>query len=493
MDHNPPMRRGYVLLALMLTMMLAAMDSTIVSTSIPEIVSELGGFAKFSWVFSAYLLAQTVTIPLYGKLADIFGRKKIMVIGVTIFLIGSAACAWAWNIDSLILFRTVQGLGAGSILASVNTIAGDIYTLAERGKIQGWLSSVWGVSAIVGPAVGGALTAYINWRWIFIINLPVGILSMVLLVVYFRERLVPRRPNIDFLGSVLILFTVGLFIVYLLEGGQRWPWISTQSFVLLAINLVLALLMVRVERTAAEPVLPPWIWRNKTLVFTNISMIFMGIVMMGPETFLPTFAQASLGLGIIASGFVLATMSIGWPIASGYSAKVYMRIGFRNASLIGTILLVVACSGFLLLPHPQPVPLLVLDQLLLGAGFGLLSTPVLVGAQSIVGWEQRGVVTGLVIFNRNLGQSLGAAVFGAIFNNSFQRQMARAPVEMRENLTDVLHVLKEGELALSKKVFLQDAINASTHHIYIGLALFATLALIAIYCMPAKTEPARVE
>ncbi|MBW7909249.1 MAG: MFS transporter [Kiritimatiellae bacterium] len=490
MNHNPPMRRGYVLLALMMTMMLAAMDSTIVSTSIPEIVSELGGFAKFSWVFSAYLLAQTITISLYGKLADIYGRKKIMVVGVTIFLFGSAACASSWNIDSLIFFRVVQGLGAGSILASVNTIAGDIYTLEERGKIQGWLSSVWGVSAIVGPAIGGALTAYINWRWIFIINLPVGILSLFFLGVHLREALVSRRPAIDYLGAVLILLSVGLFIVYLLEGGQRWPWFGKTGLALLATTLVLATLMVRVERAAAEPILPPWIWRNRTLVFTNLSMVFMGIVMMGPETFLPTFAQAALGLGIIASGFVLATMSIGWPIASGYSAKVYMRIGFRNASLIGALLLVLACVGFLFIPRPQSIPLLVLDQLLLGAGFGLLSTPALVGAQSIVGWEQRGVVTGLVIFTRNLGQSLGAAIFGAIFNNSFQRQMSHAPVAMREGLTDILHVLKEPGIPVAKRAFLREAINLSTHHIYIGLSLFAILALFAICLMPARIERA---
>ncbi len=474
----------------MLTMMLAAMDSTIVSTAIPEIVSELGGFTRFSWVFSAYLLAQTVTIPLYGKLADIFGRKVVLVIGTLIFLAGSATSAAAWNINSLIAFRALQGLGAGSILASVNTIAGDIYTVVERAKIQGWLSSMWGISAIVGPTVGGALTEYINWRWIFIINLPIGLMSLFFLIRYFKERVAPRAPKIDYLGSVLILLSVGLLIVYLLEGGQRWPWLSAQSLGMLGVTLILFLVMLRVESRAEEATLPAWVWRNKTLVLTNASMVCMGIVMMGPETFLPTYAQASLGLGIIASGLLLATMTIGWPIASGYSGRLYLKIGFRNTSLIGTIFMVTACVGFLLIPWPQPIPLLVADQILLGAGFGLLSTPALVGAQSMVGWEQRGVVTGLNIFGRNLGQSLGAAIFGAIFNNSYHHQMQHAPPQLVEEAANLLAVLKSAGIAPAKKLFLQNALYHSTTHIYIGLAFFSALALLAIARTATRVAPA---
>ncbi|MBS1946023.1 MAG: MFS transporter, partial [Bacteroidetes bacterium] len=171
------MKRGWVLAALMLTMMLAAMDIAIVATALPQIVSDLGGFNKISWVFSIYLLAQTVTIPLYGKLADLFGRKRVLLVGVVVFLIGSAACAAAWKIWALIAFRGLQGLGAGSIMATVNTIAGDIYTVEERAAVQGWLSSVWGISAVVGPALGGALVEYFNWRWIFLINVPIGLLA----------------------------------------------------------------------------------------------------------------------------------------------------------------------------------------------------------------------------------------------------------------------------------------------------------------------------
>ncbi len=486
MQDGVPLKRNYILAALMLTMMLAAMDSNIVSTAIPQIVSDLGGFSKFSWVFSIYLLSQTVTIPLYGKLADIYGRKKILLIGVTIFLIGSAASAAAWNIGSLILFRGIQGLGAGSIMATVNTIAGDIYTVAERAKIQGYLSSMWGVSAIVGPALGGALSEYVNWRWIFIINLPIGIFSMMFLIVYFKEKVTVHKPAIDFKGSTLILLTIGMFIVYILEGGQSFPWLSLQSIVFLATITVLVMLTIRTENKAKEPILPSWVWRNKALVYSNIAMIFMGIVNMGPETFLPTFTQASLGLGIIASGFVLASMSIGWPTASALSGRLYLRIGFRSTSLIGTVFIFVACAGFLFIPWPQPVYLVVLDQILMGAGFGLLSTPILVGVQDMVDWNQRGVVTGMISFTRNLGQSLGAAIFGAIFNNSFQRQMSVAPAGMAEEASDILKVIKSSEITEAKKIFLQKAVSTSTVNIFIGLSIFAVIIIWATYKLPKK-------
>ena len=479
--------RGWVLAALMVTMTLAAMDITIVSTAIPQIVADLGGFTKFSWVFSIYLLAQTVTIPLYGKLSDIFGRKNILLFGITVFLLGSAASAAAWDIGSLIAFRGIQGLGAGSIMATVNTIAGDIYTVEERARIQGYLSSIWGISAILGPALGGALAEYVNWRWIFLINLPLGAVSIFLLTTFFKEKVIPAKPVIDYKGAILILCTLGLLFVFLLEGGQGWPWISLPSIGLLVLVFLLGAWAFRTEVKAADAIMPAWLWKNKTLAFTNLAMIGMGIVMMGPETFLPTFTQASLGIGVIASGFILASMSIGWPTASALSGKLYLRIGFRETSLIGGVLVLTATVGFLLLPQPQPVYLLVIDQALMGAGFGLLSTPSMVGVQSMVPWQQRGVVTSAVVFSRNLGQSLGAAIFGAVFNNTFLHQMKGAPgslsVSSSSNVMETIHM---PGLPASAKAFIGDAINLSMQHVYWGCAVFALVILYSIYRVPRR-------
>lgn len=480
-------KRGWILAALMMTMTLAAMDITIVSTAIPQIVSDLGGFTKFSWVFSIYLLAQTVTIPLYGKLSDIFGRKKVLLFGITVFLLGSAASAAAWNIGSLIAFRGIQGLGAGSIMATVNTIAGDIYTVQERAKIQGYLSSIWGVSAILGPALGGALAEYVNWRWIFLINLPLGAVSIFFLTVFFKERVTPAKPSIDYRGALLILCTLGLLFVFLLEGGQAWPWFSLPSLALLGTILVFGVLAFRTEVRSPDAIMPVWLWKNKTLAFTNLAMVGMGIVLMGPETFLPTFTQTSLGVGIIASGFILASMSIGWPTASALSGRLYLRIGFRETSLIGAVLVVIACGGFLLIPKPQPIYLLVLNQVLIGAGFGLLSTPSMVGVQSMVSWKQRGVVTSTNVFCRNLGQSLGAAIFGAVFNNSFLRQVEGGSEELRSSTSNVMEIIHAAGLAESTKAFIRDAINVAMQHIYLGCTFFALIILFCIYRVPRRS------
>ena len=329
-----PQRRRWILAALMLTMMLAAMDITIVSTAIPQIVSDLGGFALFSWVFSIYLLAQTVTIPVYGKLADTLGRKPVLVAGALIFLAGSAASALAWNMVALIVFRGLQGLGAGSIMATVNTLAGDLYSARERGRVQGWLSSVWGIAAIAGPLLGGALAEYVSWRWIFLINLPIGALSMTLIGIFLHESFERRQPRIDYAGSILVLVAVGLLIFGLLQGGQAWPWVSRPSVIVFALAALCLVVLARVERHAAEPVIPGWLWRRRVLAGSNLATAGLGIAMMSPDAYLPTFSQSVQGLGAIAAGFVLASMSLGWPTASTLSGRLYMRIGFRDADLV---------------------------------------------------------------------------------------------------------------------------------------------------------------
>lgn len=486
MTETGELKRGWILVALMLTMALAAMDSTIVSTAIPQIVGDLGGFNKISWVFSIYLLAQTVTIPLYGKLSDLFGRRRILLYGIAIFLAGSAASAAAWDIASLILFRGLQGLGAGSIMATVNTIAGDIYTVEERARVQGYLSSMWGISAIVGPALGGALAEYASWRWIFLINLPIGLVAIAVLVRFFTEHVERRDVKVDYPGAILVTATLSLLFIFLLEGGQSWAWASVESMTLLAVVLALAYGSYRVEKRTPYAILPIWVWKHRTLVFTNLAVAGMGLAMMGPETFLPTFTQAYLGLGAIASGFILASMSIGWPTASALSGWIYLRIGFRETSMIGTALALSACVGFLLIPEPQPVYLLVLDQVLLGAGFGLISTPSIVGIQSMVGWDQRGVVTGANVFTRNLGQSLGAAVVGAIFNTSISHRMAQAPAGTPTSTTDMLSVMGDPGLPEASRIFLQEAINTAMQHIYWGLIVIVLLTWWCLYRVPHR-------
>ncbi len=398
--HKNPTGRSWILAALMFTTMLAAMDTTIVSTAIPSIVGDLGGFALFSWVYSVYLLAQTVTIPLYGKLADLFGRKPVLIYGTIIFLIGSALAGASWNMQSLILFRGIQGLGAGSIMATVNTLAGDLYSVRERAVIQGWLSSVWGMAAILGPSLGGFLAEYVSWRWIFFINLPVGVIAIFLLTLFLKEKIEKKKHHLDFPGAGLMLISGIILIFTLMQSGQAWPWFSPTGIFIGILSLSLLYATIRFEKRSPEPIMPDWIWRNKILAGSNIAMIGMGAIMIGPSMYLPVFSQSVLGVDAIAAGLILGSMTIGWPVASSFSGRAYLKIGFRNTAAIGAAIIALAALWFVLTPYEVSPWMLVANHVFLGAGFGLLSTPTLVGIQSIVPWKQRGVVTGGNMFSR---------------------------------------------------------------------------------------------
>ncbi|MBP9926911.1 MAG: MFS transporter [Cyclobacteriaceae bacterium] len=485
------MRRNWVLLALMLAMSLAAMDSTIVATAIPQIVGDLGGFSLFSWLFSIYLLIQTITIPVYGKLTDIYGRKPILIFGIIVFLVGSAACGGAWDMDSLIFFRGLQAVGAGAIMATVNTIAGDIYTVKERAKIQGWLSSVWGVSAILGPGLGGALAEYASWRWIFFINIPLGIGSIVLLMIFLHEKRTEKRTKIDWTGAAAMLVTGAVIMFGLLQGGQSWPWFSFSTLGVITIGALMVFITLRIERKSEEPILPRWVWTKRVLLGANLATIGMGIMMMGPNMYLPLFAQSVTGVNAIAAGFILASMSITWPLSSSLSGNLYLRIGFRNTALCGAIIVIVGASSFLFMKFPGPIGMLVAIQMTLGAGFGLISTPLLVGVQSTVAWGQRGVVTGTNMFSRYFGQSIGAAVFAAIFNGALSNKVENAPAQLKSELPSVnmvVEVLQSHGADSEVSLYLREAFFDATHDVYIGLVVTGIIILIILLLTPAKFQ-----
>ena len=483
------LNRNWILVALMMTMILAAMDNTIVATAIPQIVGDLGGFSLFSWLFSVYLLIQTITIPLYGKLADLLGRKSIIIFGIIIFLLGSAACGFAWNMPSLIAFRGIQAIGAGAIMATVNTIAGDIYSIEERAKIQGWLSSVWGIAAILGPSIGGALADYATWRWIFFINIPFGILSIILIVKFLHEEKNQKHPKIDWAGAITMLITATVIMFMLLQSGQSWPWISYTTLVFLIVSILLIYITVRIERKAVEPILPIWVWKKRVLLGANLATIGMGVILMGPSMYLPVFAQSVTGVGAIAAGFILASMSLTWPLSSALSGKLYLRIGFRNTALCGIIIVAIGTFSFLFIKFPGPAWSLVTIQMLMGAGFGLISTPLLVGVQSTVHYEQRGVVTGANIFSRYFGQSLGAAIFAVVFNYGINSKMESAPENLKVALpivNQVVDVMQSKATNSDLRLFLREAFFDATHSVYAGLTIVALITFLILIWTPAK-------
>ena len=480
-----PAHRRPVLIALMVTMALSAMDNNIVATAIPQVVRDLGGFSLFSWVFSGYLLTQTVTISVYGKLADLWGRKPILITGTIIFLVGSALCASSWSMVSLICFRGLQGLGAGSIMATVNTLAGDLYDLEERGRVQGWLSSVWGISAVFGPTVGGSLAQYVSWRWIFLITLPLGAAAIALIGRFLHEQVARTRHRIDVAGAITVLVAAGAFIFGLLQGGVAWAWWSPPSIAVFAIAAVATAAAVVVERRAAEPIVPPWFWRRRVLAGSGLAALGLGVLVIGPSAFLPTYGQAVLGLGAVAAGGVIATMSVGWPVASFQSGRYFLRLGFRDTELIGTAICLAAVVFFLLTMSAGQVWQPVVSTFVLGYGLGLISVCTVVGPQSTVNWEQRGVVTGTVMFCRFLGQSVGAAVFGAIFNAALGSRLRAAPAALAGRLPHQVNqvgpaLTQPAELGRAAAGYLRAAITAAIHDVYLGLVLTAVATLVAV-------------
>jgi EmrB/QacA subfamily drug resistance transporter len=445
--------RRAVVGALMLATGLAAIDTTIVATAIPQIVGDLGGFSIFPWLFSIYLLTQAVTVPIYGRLSDVFGRKPVMLIGIVGFVAGSILCSFAWNMVALIVFRGVQGLAAGSIIPTTNTIVADLYEPAQRGKVQGYLASVWGASAVIGPTVGGLFAQYWTWRGIFWLNLPLGIGAA-----WFLLR---REHRIDYAGALTLSGGCTLLILGLLEGGVGWAWSSPASIALFVLAAALLGSFVQIERTVAEPMLPLWIFRHRTLVAGNLAGLAIGAILIGQSSYVPTYAQRVVGVGAVVAGLAMATMTIGWPLSATFAARVYLRLGYRKTALLGGVIALAGCLLLaLFVQQGSGVWRVAVADFVLGVGMGFASVSTVVAVQSVVDWSRRGVVTGSNMFIRTLGSAVGIAVFGSIAN---------------------------GRLAHRRHT--PATIYAAVHGVFWALAAVAVLGVAAQLLLPRQVTP----
>ena len=453
--------RGPILGAVMLATGLIAVDSTIIATAVPSIVADIGGFAQFPWLFSIYLLAQAVSVPVYGKLADLFGRKPVILFGIGLFLAGSVLCGAAWSMGTLIGSRALQGLGAGAIAPVAITIVGDIYSTAERAKAQGYIASVWGIAAVVGPTLGGLLSEYASWRWIFFVNIPLCLLAAAMLSRNFHEQVERSKPRIDYRGATLLTAGLALVILAVLEGGQAWAWDSPESVAVFLAGAVLLAAFWVVERRAPEPVLPLWVFRRRLLVASSLIAAGVGAIVLGLTSYVPTYVQEVLGHGPLVAGFALATLSMGWPIAASQAGKIYLHIGFRNCALIGTSI-IVAGSALLLLGEHTSVWQVAATCLVIGAGMGLTVSPTLISAQSSVGWRERGVVTANNLFLRSVGSSLGIAGFGALANAVVGRACGRVDPA---------------------------ALTSAVQHIFLAVVVIAVLMLGTALALPRQPLP----
>jgi EmrB/QacA subfamily drug resistance transporter len=400
----------------MLSMGLIAIDATILATAVPSIVRDLGDYQQFPWLFSVYLLAQAVSVPIYSRFADTIGRKPVILLGIALFLLGSVLCGIAGSMTWLILFRNVQGLGAGAVAPMSMTIVGDIYTVAERAKVQGYLSSVWAVSSVVGPALGGIFSQLDAWRLIFFVNVPLCALAGWMLITHYQEQKQTQRHRIDFGGAVLLTLGLTGVILGLLEGDSAWAWVSVPSAICFGGGALALVAFLVVEQRTAEPIIDFSLITRRLILTTTIMSFGIGAVLIGVTSFAPAYLEGSLGVIPLLSGLAVATLTLGWPIASGYSGRLYLRIGFRRTAMFGMGIAVLAAAA-LALAGPWPNPLTVAGiAFALGMGLGFTSAPTLIVAQASVGWGERGVVTGMNAFARSAGSAVGVAILGAISN-----------------------------------------------------------------------------
>ena len=474
----PAARRPLVLVACIFAMFMAAVEATIVATAMPTIVAELGGFALFSWVFAAYLLAQAVTIPIYGRLADLYGRRRVFFLGAALFLVGSTLCGLAPSMLLLVAFRALQGLGAGAIVPVAQTIIGDVYSPAERPKIQGYLSGVWGFSAIVGPLLGAFIVERLSWSLIFWINLPIGAAAIGMLAAFLPEERLRRPHSIDYTGAALMVLGIGTLMFALLNATRLGWWMLA---LLVFSGLMLALLLAQ-ERRASEPLLPLGLWRDPVIVAGNVGALAIGGAMMGTSAFLPTYVQAVLGRGAFTAGIVLAVMSITWPIASTVSGRLMLVTSYRTTAVAGGFFLVAGSAMLAFVGHDLVAAGIAAG--LIGAGMGLCNITFTVSVQNAAVRNLRGIATASTVFMRMLGASLGTAILGAVLNLGLANtQAAGDPVQA------LMDVDRRAQLSAEALTGLATSVGQALHHVFWAGAVIALAAFAAAWLVPGQLRP----
>jgi len=486
---NARTHRPLVLSAVVMSMFVGAIEATIIATSMPTMVAKLGDMALYSWVFSAYLLMQAVTVPVYGKLSDLFGRKRVFIFGLVMFCAGSVLCGFAWSMQSLVAFRLVQGMGAGAVVPLAMTLIGDMYTLEQRGRMQGYLASVWGVSAIVGPMSGALIVQYLDWPWVFWLNVPFVVVAMVILFTCLHEDVERKGVHIDYAGAGLLLAGLSALMLAVTHAGDLS---AGMLLLLLTMAGVGAVLFVLQERRARDPVVDFKLMRTPLMAVANITTLLSGIVISGVITFLPTFGQGVLGASAIRAGFALSAMSIGWPIATVIAGRLLVRVGARRlarfggaAIFCGSLVIALSVSG------GAGLGIITLGAILLGAGMGTISIVFLTTIQSSVDWSQRGAATASNMLMRMLGNALGSALFGGVLNFLLLRWLQSGGWADRLSVDDTQHLLGAGggdAMDTAAQAVLREGLAHGLSWVFWGV--FAAAAITLVLSWKVRDLPA---
>lgn len=474
-----------VFIALLLVTALAAIEGTIVSTAIPSITADLLGVDLISWIYSAYLLASAIAAIIFGKLADLFGRKRMIIMGIIIFLIGSMLCGLAQSMEQLIVFRAIQGIGAGSILPITLTMVGELFTTEKaRAKGQSYLSMVWGVSGVVGPLFGGFIVDQVSWHFIFFINVPFGLASIYLIVKHYKEQLEAVKRKIDYLGAGL--FTIGMvsLLYVIIENSKTQAWLSNQSLIMYAVAAIFLGVFVWVELRAEEPIIPLTLFKNgRLMVINSLTLSTMSIVI-GVTVYIPIYAQSVLGKNATQAGLLLTPMSIFWTMNSIAAGYLIGRLTNKRIIQIGTILLVIGTIMLARLSSGSSDISVYLGSSLIGLGMGFIMPMLMISIQKVAHPKQLGISIGLNSFTNTFSQAVGAALFGMIFNLATNEKMA----SLGKGEIQLNGEFAKGGFSLEEISFLKGTIANGVSYVYITTLVFAICALILSFFIVTKLK-----
>jgi EmrB/QacA subfamily drug resistance transporter len=470
--------------ALMLVLLLASLDQTIVSTALPTIVGDLGGISKLSWVVTAYLLASTIVGPLYGKLGDLYGRKIVLQSAIVIFLVGSALCGISQNMTELIGFRAIQGLGGGGLIVVTIAVVGDIVPPRDRGRYQGLFGAVFGVSTVIGPLLGGFFVDNLSWRWIFYVNVPIGLIAFAVIATVFRARTDHTKHAIDYLGAVLLAGGLSAIVLYTSLGGTTYAWGSPWMIALVVGGVVLLAAFVLVEARAAEPILPLELFRNRVFSVTSAVGFIVGLALFGAVTYLPLYLQDVKGHSPTTSGLLITPMMAGLLITSVGSGQLISRFGrYKPFPIAGTAIMVVGLGLLSRLQVDTSTLVAGAYMLVLGLGLGLVFQVLVLAAQNAVEYKYLGVASSGSTLFRQIGGSIGVAIFGAIFANKLASNLA-------SRLPAGAHVPSAVDPAALKRLppaahtAFVTAITDALHPVFLAAAGAAVLAFLLTWLMP---------